>query len=104
MRWIVVILLVAGVAILIWANSIDPLTFSGWIYSFFPSYSSPNLSSPLASARQGAFVKEAMQVLLSLILLAASVFVILAKRFGPKDKHWAYGTVGTLIGFWLKSN
>jgi hypothetical protein len=24
------------------------------------------------------------------------------KRYGPKEKHWAYGAVGTVVGFWLK--
>jgi membrane protease YdiL (CAAX protease family) len=45
--------------------------------------------------------KETMQVTISLVLLAASLFVILWKGYGPKDKHWAYGTIGTLLGFWL---
>ena len=39
---------------------------------------------------------------LSVMLLGASLFFILAERYGPKDKHWAYGTVGTIIGFWRK--
>jgi hypothetical protein len=34
---------------------------------------------------------------------SASLHVILAKRYGPKDKHWAYATIGTIIGFWLNS-
>jgi hypothetical protein len=43
-----------------------------------------------------------MRVAVSLLVLGASLFVILSKRYGPKDKHWAYATVGTLLGFWLK--
>jgi hypothetical protein len=37
--------------------------------------------------------REGMQILLSLAAGASSLFVILAKRYGPKDKHWAYATV-----------
>jgi preprotein translocase subunit SecF len=43
-----------------------------------------------------------MRILVTIVLLTAALFVILSKRFQPKDKHWAYATIGTLIGFWLK--
>jgi len=43
-----------------------------------------------------------MQVLVSLVLLAAGLYVILSKQYDAQDKHWAYGTVGTLVGFWLR--
>jgi hypothetical protein len=43
-----------------------------------------------------------MQVVVSSVVGAAGLFVILSTRYGPKDKHWAYATVGTLLGFWLK--
>jgi hypothetical protein len=38
----------------------------------------------------------------TLILLFASLFVIMSQRYPARDKHWAYGTIGTLIGYWLK--
>ncbi len=43
-----------------------------------------------------------MQVGLSIVLTIASVFLILSKSYGPKDKHWAYATIGTILGFWLR--
>jgi hypothetical protein len=46
-------------------------------------------------------VQTMMQVALSILVTLASLFIILAARFGPKDKHWAYATVGTILGFWL---
>ena len=42
-----------------------------------------------------------MQVIVSLAVVGASMFIILAKRYAPRDKHWAYATVGTILGFWL---
>jgi hypothetical protein len=45
-----------------------------------------------------------MQAITTLAVLAASLFVIIAKRYSAKDKHWAYATVGTIIGFWLHSS
>jgi hypothetical protein len=41
-------------------------------------------------------------VAVSVVMLAAGLFVVLSKRCGPKEKHWAYGAVGTVVGFWLK--
>jgi hypothetical protein len=43
-----------------------------------------------------------MQVLVSLCLLGASLFVILAAGYDPNIKHWAFATVGTILGFWLR--
>jgi hypothetical protein len=42
---------------------------------------------------------EFMQAIVSIGIGAAALIVILAQRFAPKDKHWAYATLGTIIGF-----
>jgi hypothetical protein len=42
------------------------------------------------------------QVVVSGVLGGAALFIILSKRYGPKDTHWAYATLGTLLGFWLR--
>jgi hypothetical protein len=47
-------------------------------------------------------IKLVMQLILSLVLLAATLYVILSKSYQAKDKHWAYTTLGMVIGFWLK--
>jgi hypothetical protein len=46
-------------------------------------------------------VGETMRMIVSLSVLGASLFVILAKRYSTADKHWAYGAIGTVVGFWL---
>ena len=43
-----------------------------------------------------------MQVMVSLVLFGAALYVILSKSYQPKDKNWAYSTLGMVIGFWLK--
>jgi hypothetical protein len=48
-----------------------------------------------------ADVHLAMQVLLSIVLLSATLFVVLSKKYDAKDKHWAYATIGLIVGFWL---
>ena len=45
----------------------------------------------------------AAQLVISAVLLVAALFVILTKRYPAQDKHWAYGALGTIVGFWLKA-
>ncbi len=49
-----------------------------------------------------ADVHLTMQVLISIVLLFSTLFVVLSKKYDAKDKHWAYTTIGLIIGFWLK--
>jgi hypothetical protein len=44
----------------------------------------------------------AMQVIVSLAILGAALYVILSKQYASIDTKWAYGIVGTVIGYWLK--
>jgi uncharacterized membrane protein len=43
-----------------------------------------------------------MQTTVTLILLLASLFVILSDQYDPNSQHWAFATVGTILGYWLK--
>ena len=53
------------------------------------------------SSTNWEFTKERIEVFFSLPLLGGAFFVLLDTRYGPKDKYWAYATIGALIGFWL---
>jgi len=46
--------------------------------------------------------KTIMQIVVSLSILATAIYVILSHSFDPQDKHWAYASAGTILGFWLK--
>ena len=43
------------------------------------------------------------QLVITGVLLVAALFVILTKKYPAQDKHWAYGALGTVVGFWLKA-
>jgi hypothetical protein len=57
----------------------------------------------LAKLRDQRSKNEIVQGGISGVLLFAAVWRILSKRYTPTDRHWAYGTIGTLVGFWLGS-
>jgi hypothetical protein len=47
--------------------------------------------------------RRLIQAVVSLCFFVPSLFVVLSRRFSEKDKWWAYGTLGTVLGFWLKT-
>lgn len=48
-------------------------------------------------------IRLGMQIAVSLVVLGGALYIIISQAYDAKDKHWAYGAVGTLLGFWLKS-
>ena len=44
----------------------------------------------------------AAQMAISLFLGAPAIFVVLSKRYQAREKHWAFTTLGTILGFWLR--
>jgi hypothetical protein len=43
------------------------------------------------------------QLVITGVLLVAALFVILIKKYPAQAKYWAYGALGTGVGFWLKA-
>jgi hypothetical protein len=52
--------------------------------------------------RVAAVGRLRMQVVLTLALGGAAIWIITATEHGPDDKKWAYCTLGTVVGYWLK--
>lgn len=61
------------------------------------------LSDTASTALFGMVTKKTMIVTLAVPLLVACAAMILSARYTPSDKHWAYGTAGALLGFWLSA-
>jgi len=51
--------------------------------------------------RSGLDYRVVMQILVSVIILAAGLFVVLSKDYGPETEKWAFGVMGTVVGYWL---
>jgi uncharacterized membrane protein len=47
-------------------------------------------------------IKQGMQVLVTLILLVAGLHVILFGKYDVDVQKWAYGAVGSVVGYWIK--
>ena len=44
-----------------------------------------------------------MQIVVSLVVLGAALYVILSKQYETEAQKWASGVVGTVIGYWLRT-
>lgn len=43
-----------------------------------------------------------MPALISLLILAGALFVVLSQQYAADEQKWAFGSIGTILGFWLK--
>ena len=46
--------------------------------------------------------REIMQVVISVFILGSALYVILSGDYQDGEQKWAFGMVGTVVGFWLK--
>jgi hypothetical protein len=63
-------------------------------------------NDPIVCAVSGAGPKPSSTLLyirgvVSITLLSSSLYIILSRRYMPQDRHWAYATIGTVLGYWL---
>ena len=43
-----------------------------------------------------------IQLVLTLAMGGAAIWIIVVAEHGPDDKKWAYGTLAMLLGYWLR--
>lgn len=56
----------------------------------------------LANESSSDTTKAIVQIVLSLILIAAGLYIILSKNYSEDVQKIAAGWVGLVIGYWLK--
>lgn len=49
-----------------------------------------------------ADARPAMQIAVSIVMLAAGLWVMLSGQYSADAMHWASGAIGTVVGYWLK--
>ena len=54
------------------------------------------------AVRRRAWWEILLQVTVSLAVAAVGLHIILSGDFDPKTKEWAFGSVGTVLGYWLR--
>lgn len=65
-------------------------------YSLINAFPGPDASALLV------LVAAVMQVIVTMIVLCAGLYVILEPSYHADDKKWGYSIVGTVVGYWLK--
>lgn len=69
------------------------LTLAGIVALFFIKF------VPALSKR--ADYKVVIQILVTVVILAAGLYIILSKNYPEDTTKWAFGVVGVAIGYWL---
>jgi hypothetical protein len=46
-------------------------------------------------------IKVFMPVIVTVVVLLLSLIVILSSRYSDTDRKWAFGAIGTIVGYWL---
>ncbi len=49
-----------------------------------------------------AVARDYMMMLVTVVVLAGAMYVIISDVYDEGTEKWAFGAVGSLIGFWLK--
>ena len=86
-----------------WLKRVPVATFACAliILSFFGLYLR-NVDYVVIGNRELRFTKEQLEMIAVFPICVSALCVILMRRYGPKDKYWAYATIGALIGFVLR--
>ena len=54
-------------------------------------------------SRLFSLIRIGMPVFISVIVLGCALYIILTKEYNASAEKWAFGSVGTIIGYWLKT-
>ena len=68
-------------------------------HEFLLPPAAPKLKGQLQATN---WIRIAMQTIITIVLLAASLMIIFSGKYDSDHQKWAYGTIGMLVGFWLK--
>jgi hypothetical protein len=47
-------------------------------------------------------IKTLMQVFVSFVVMSGALYIVLSLRYTAAEKHWAFGSLGTILGLWLR--
>ena len=47
------------------------------------------------------WTRVGMAVFVSLIVLGSAVYIVLSKDYSEPSEKWAFGAIGTIVGFWF---
>ena len=62
----------------------------------------PVARAPTAGGGLGTLLSNIRMIhVITLVLLAASLWIILSNRYDDDVQKWAFGAMGSILGFWL---
>ena len=66
-------------------------------------YGEENLKhSILLKGSRALDLRDIMMMIVSLVVLGGAMYVILSQKYDSGTQKWAFGAIGSIVGFWLK--
>ncbi len=62
----------------------------------------PGSGRPEVAAPARVNIRTIMMIVVSVLVLGSSLFIILSGHYDNENQKWAFGAVGTIVGFWLR--
>ena len=88
---------------------VPPLLFFGTIVFLFERrfFSESRLFSIFSYRGKGLgqweeTIRGVMVAILILAVLGVSLYIIVSRQYDAESERWVFGTVGVLLGYWLK--
>lgn len=53
-------------------------------------------------ARRQEVLHTYVRIGISLLIILSALFVVLSQSYGDAEQKWAFGSIGTVLGYWLK--
>ena len=68
-----------------------------------PVKAAPPKAAEASLSRQRQVAALVMSIAVSACSLGGALYLILSRRYGSEAEKWAFGTVGTILGYWLNA-
>ncbi len=60
------------------------------------------ISLQAAGENQGFYAALWMRILVTLAVLASALYIVLSRHYEADQQKWAFGVIGTVLGYWLR--
>lgn len=68
-----------------------------------PVEAAPPKAAEASLSRERQVAALVMSIAVSVCSLGGALYLILSRRYGSEAEKWAFGTVGTILGYWLNA-
>ena len=96
LRWPWIVIIASFMALIIWQSDT-------WLSSRSVKWGGDPNEDLSPSMTPSEVVDLIMPIVVTLAVLGCALYVIISKAYPEANQKWAFGAIGTILGFWLKT-